>query len=80
MIVEVCNPVISLGVKMIRMIGILAGVAPGDMHLPRGQIDDQGRDGALTIQWIDTYNIVIADRVRQIDMILLDGLQCLDGV
>ena len=75
MIVEVCNPVISLGIKMIRMIGILAGIAPGDMHLPGGQIDDQGRDGALTIQWIDAYNIVIADRVRQIDVILLNRLQ-----
>ena len=60
------------------MIRILARVAPGNVHLARRQIDDHRRDGALAVQRIDTLDIMIADRVRQIDMILLDGLQRLD--
>ena len=60
------------------MIRILAGVAPGNVHLAGSQIDDPRGDGALAVEGIDTCNIMIADRVRQVDMILLDCLQGLD--
>ena len=63
---------------MIGMIRILARVAPGDVHLTRGQIDHHGRDRALAIKGVDACNIVVADRIRQVDMILLDRLQRFD--
>lgn len=65
---------------MISMIRILTRVAPGNVHLASGQIDDHGGNGALAVQGIDACNVVIADRVRQIDVILLDRLQGLDRV
>ena len=65
---------------MISMIRILTGVAPGNVHLAGGQIYDHRGNGALAVQGIDACNVVIADRVRQIDMILLDRLQGLDRV
>ena len=65
---------------MIGVVQILAWIAPGNVHLTCGQINDHRGDGALAIQWIDACNIVVADRVRQVDMILLDRLQCFDGV
>ena len=65
---------------MICMICILAGIAPGNMHFAGGQIDHQGADRALPVKGIDTLDIVIADRVGQVDMILLDRLQRLDGM
>lgn len=63
---------------MIGMIRILAGVAPGNVHFAGSQIDDHRGDGALAVEGIDTCNIMIADRVRQVDVILLDCLQGLD--
>ena len=59
---------------MVRMIRILARVPPGNMHLARRQIDHHGSDGSLAVEGIDACNIVIADRVRQVDVILLDSL------
>ena len=55
---------------MVGMIRILARVAPGNVHLAGGQIDDHCGNGALTVQGIDAGDVVIADRVRQVDMIL----------
>ena len=63
---------------MISMIRILAGIAPGNMHLACSQVDDHRGDCALAVRGIDTLNVVIADRVRQVDMVLLDRLQGLD--
>ena len=65
---------------MISMIRILAWIPPGDMHFTRGQIDHHGADRAFPVKGINTLNIVITDRVGQVDMILLDRLQGLDGV
>lgn len=62
------------------MIRILARIPPRNMHLAGGQVDHHGCDGALAIHWVNTFNIVIADRVRQVDMIFLNGLQCFDRV
>lgn len=66
---------LPLRIQMICMIRILAGISPGNMHLTRGQVDDQGRDRVLTVQRIDPFDIVVADRIRQIDVVLLDCLQ-----
>ena len=63
---------------MICMIRILARIPPGYVHLAGGQVDDHGCDGALAIHRVNTFNVVIADRVRQVDMIFLNGLQGLD--
>ena len=60
---------------MIGMIRVLTWIPPGDVHFAGGQVDDHGRDRALPVERIDAVNIVITDRVRQIDMILLDRLQ-----
>ena len=80
MIVEVCNPAVSSRVKMVCMVGILTWITPRNMHFAGSQIDNQSGDRTFTIHRVNTGNIVIADRVRQIDMVLLDGLQGLDGV
>ena len=61
---------------MVGMIRILTGIPPGNMHFAGGQVDHHGGDGALTIHWINASNVVIADRVWQVYMILLNGLQC----
>ena len=60
---------------MIRMIRILTRISPGNMHFTRGQIDDHCRDRVLAIERVYPINIVIANGVRQVDMIFLDGLQ-----
>ena len=59
---------------MIRVIGILAWVAPGDVHFTRRQVNDHSRDRILTVKRIDSVDVVIANGVRQIDMVLLDRL------
>ena len=65
---------------MIGMIRILARISPGNVHLTRRQINDQRRNGTLPIKWIDTLNIVVTNRVRQVNMVFLDRLQSLDRV
>lgn len=65
---------------MIRVICVLARVAPCDVHLARGEINDEGGDRAFTIHRVNADDVVVADRVRQVHMILLDCLQRLDRV
>ena len=65
---------------MIGMVRILAGVSPGNMHFTCAEIDHHGRDSTLTIERVDPGDIVITDRIRQVDMILLDRLQGFDGM
>ena len=65
---------------MIRVIRIFAWIAPCDMHLTHGQINHQCVDGFLAVKGIEPFDVVIADRVRDVDMVLLNGLQTLDRV
>ena len=60
---------------MIRVIRILAGIAPGDVHLARSHINDHRADCAFAVERIDSLDVMVADRVRQVDMILLDRLK-----
>ena len=71
---------LSLCVQMIGVVRVLAWISPGNVHLPGSQINDHGRDGAFAIQGIDAIDIVVANRVRQVDVIFLDRLQRLDIV
>lgn len=63
---------------MIRMICILAGIAPGDVHLAGGQVNDEGADGAFAVKRVNTFDIVVADRVWQVDVVFLNALQGFD--
>ena len=65
-------------IQTIHMIRVLAWVSPSDAHLARGQVDHQRGNGALAVHRVDTGDVVIANGVRQIHMILLDRLQGLD--
>ena len=65
---------------MIGVICIFTWVAPCDMHLAHGQVNDHGVDGLFAVKRVKAFDVVIADRIRNVDMILLDGLQALDGV
>ena len=65
---------------MISMIRVLAGISPGNMHLAQVQIDHQRGNCVLPVKRIDALDVVIADRVRQVDMVFLDRLQGLDGM
>ena len=65
-------------IQMISVICILAGVPPCNMHFSGSKIDHHGRDGILPVKRINACDIMVTDRVRQIDMILLDRLQGLD--
>ena len=65
---------------MIRVICVLTRITPDNVHLARSQIDDQCGDSALAIKRIDTCNVMVADRVRQVNVILLDRLQGFDRV
>ena len=65
---------------MIGMVRILAGIPPGNMHFAGGQIDHHGCDGTLAIHGVNACDVVIADRVWQVDVIFLNALQCLNGV
>ena len=62
------------------MIRILTGIAPDDVHFSRGQINDHGVDGLFAVQRIGPFDGMVTDRVRQVDMILLNCLQGLDGM
>lgn len=63
---------------MIRVIRVLAGIAPGNVHLARRQVDDHRADRALAVERIGPLDVMVADRVRQVDVVLLDRLQRLD--
>ena len=65
---------------MVGMIRVLAGIPPGNMHFTRGEIDHHGRDGVFPVKGINACDIMITDRVRQVNMILLDRLQGLDSM
>ena len=63
-----------LTIQMISVIGVLAGIAPANAHFARRQINDHGVDGFFAVERVGPLDVVIADRVWQVDMILLDGL------
>lgn len=47
-------------VQVEGMISILAGIAPGDMHLARGQVDHHRVDGFLAVQFL-AFDGMVAD-------------------
>ena len=57
------------------MIRIDTRISPCNVDLAGGQIEDQGIDGLTVIQRGSFYNGMIADRIREIDMVFLDGLK-----
>ncbi len=59
---------------MIRVIRVLAWISPADMHFARGHVNDQGVDRFLAIQRVSPFDGMIADRVRQVDMVFLNRL------
>ena len=63
---------------MIRVIGILAWIAPGYVHFTRCQVNDEGCDRAFAVHRVDALDIVIANGIWQVDMVLLDPLERLD--
>ena len=63
-----------LTIQMIGVIRILAGIAPANVHFARRQIDDHGVDGFFAVERIGPLDVVVADRVRQVDVVLLNGL------
>ena len=65
---------------MIRVIRVLARIAPADVHLARSQVNHQGVDGFLTVERVRPFDGMVANRVREVDMILLNGLQGFDGM
>ena len=65
---------------MIRVIRVLAGIAPCDVHLARGQVNDERGDRAFTIHRVNADDVVVTDRIRQVHVILLDRLQRFDRV
>ena len=64
----------SSRIQMIRVICVFARVSPGDVHFARGQVDDQCADGLFAVKRIEAFDVVIADRVGDIDMVFLNGL------
>ena len=60
------------------MVRIFARIAPGDVHLARGQVNHHRSDRFLPIQRVILVNGMVADRIREIDMILQNSLQTLD--
>jgi len=65
---------------MIGVIRVLARVTPANVHLARAQVNHHGIDGFLAIERVRPFDSVVADRIREIDMILLNDLQGLDGM
>ena len=63
-----------LGVQVIGVVLVLAGVAPTNVHLSDGQIDHERVDGLLPIKRIAPNHRVVADAVWQVDVVLLYGL------
>ena len=51
------------GVQMISVIWVLAGIAPGNVHLTGGQVNHHGIDGFLAIERVIDIHGVVADRV-----------------
>ena len=65
---------------MISVKRILAGITPADMHFARRQVNYHGIDGLLAVKRVGPINSVITNRIRVVDMILLNRLQTLDGM
>ena len=65
---------------MIRVICILARITPADVHLARRQVNHHGVDGFLAVERVRPFDGVITDRIREVNMILLNDLQGLDGM
>ena len=63
---------------MVGMVSILAGIAPGDVHLARRQVDHQRIDSFFPVERIVDAQVMFADGIRVIDMVTLDSLQRLD--
>lgn len=59
---------------MICVIGVVARVSPGHMHLARCQVGHQRGDGLLPIKRVGHVHSVIADGVREIHVVSLNGL------
>lgn len=57
------------------VISILAGIAPGNVHLAGSQVNHDGIDRLFTIKGITLVYRMVADRVGEIDMIAQYGLQ-----
>ena len=70
----------SLIFQMVGMIRILAGIAPGDVHFARGQVEHHGIDRFLAVESIVLINGVIANGIREIYMVFLNALQRLNGM
>ena len=51
------------------------GVAPGDVHFAGGEIYYHCIDRLLAVEWVGGVNRVVANRVREINVVPLDGLQ-----
>lgn len=64
-----------LAFQMERMVRISAGITPGKVHDPSGEIDDQRVDRLLPIQRITFFIYMVANRTREINMIALDSLE-----
>ncbi len=65
---------------MVRVITVLTGIAPGNVHFTSRQIDHHGVNGLLTVERIGPIRRVVTDRVGLIDVILLHRLHGFDGV
>ena len=68
-------PRIFLIFQLEGVIGICARVSPGEVQFPAGKVEDQGIDGLAVFQRGSFHDRMIADRIRVVDMVLLDGLQ-----
>ena len=76
----ISNIFYRLRIQMIGVVRVLARIAPADVHLTCGQVNHQGVDGFLTVERIRPFDGMIADRIREVDMILLNDLQSIDGM
>lgn len=70
----------TLRVQMIRVVRVLAGIPPGNMHFTGSQVDHHGIYGLLAVERVIDIHGMIADGVREVDVVALDGLQGLDRV
>ena len=62
------------------MIRVLARIAPADVHLTRSQVNHHGIDGLLPVERIRPLGGMIANRIWQVYVVLLNGLQGLNGM
>ena len=64
----------NLIIQVIGVVCVLAGVAPGNMHLAHVQVNYQRVDGFFAVKRVQPCNVVVANGVGNINMILLNGL------